>query len=111
MVDFTQSLLGKLLDEHVELFMININLTFSLSFFKEQGSKGMHKFLQYMTSLDRIPPLGLEHSIDLEFYEGENFFAETCTLVLRVPTIYDEFDDFKKKFLEACDNSLGFGCI
>lgn len=71
----------------------------------------MQKFLHYMTSLDRIPPLGLPHSIDVEFEDSENFFAETCTLVLRVPKVHKEFADFKRKFMEACDNSLGFGCI
>lgn len=59
-----------------------------------------------MTALDEIPPLGLPQKIFVEFTEGSQrtFFAETCTFVLRVPTVHKEFREFKEKFLEASQN-------
>jgi len=51
--------------------------------------------------------------IFLEFTEGSQrtLFAETCTFVLRVPTVHKEFGEFKEKFLEASQNPMGFACI
>ena len=66
-----------------------------------------------MTSLNRIPPLGITGSIEIEFEESDHqwFFAETCTFVLRVPTVHTTFKTFQEKFLEACVNHKGFGSV
>lgn len=79
----------------------------------EQGSIGPSKFLHFMTSLDRIPPLGLKRKIEVEFSINTNptFFAETCGFVLRVPTVHETFEAFEDKLLEATENYLGYDSI
>jgi len=48
-----------------------------------------------MTALNRIPPLGLERKIEVEFDDyASSFFAETCGFILRLPTIHETFDLF-----------------
>jgi hypothetical protein len=77
----------------------------------EQGSSGLKKLLLYMTSLDRIPPLGMRRKIAVEFV-AENrrtFFAETCLLNLQVPTIHCTYHEFKKAFHQAVEHNTGFG--
>lgn len=65
-----------------------------------------------MVSVTKIPPLGLEKEIELQFDDSaSSFFAETCGLVLRVPTIHDSFQAFMEKLLEAVENNTGFGNI
>ena len=66
-----------------------------------------------MTGLDDVPPLGLPQKIFVAFSQGTEttFFAETCTLVLRVPTDYTDFADFNEKFLEASKNATGYAGI
>ena len=79
----------------------------------EQGSAGLEKFFRYMTSLDKVPPLGLSRKVEVEFSNNSNqvFFAETCSMVLKVPTVHKSFEDFQEKFLEACENYIGYGSI
>lgn len=79
----------------------------------EHGSAGLAKFLHYMTSRDRIPPLGLEHKIEVEYFDNSNatFFADTCSFVLKVPTVHTTIEDFQEKLYEACDNYLGHGLV
>ena len=81
--------------------------------FVECGSTGLDKFLHYMTSLDLIPPLGLERKIEVEFHDDDNpnFFADTCSFVLRIPTVHKKIEDFKKKLFEASENYLGHGSL
>ena len=96
------------------LFKYNSSLCFSLFYcVSEQGSIGLSKFLHFMTSLDRIPPLGLKRKIEVEFATSTNptFFAETCGFVLRVPTVHKTFESFEDKFLEATENYLGYGSV
>lgn len=83
-----------------------------ITIFSEQGPSGLEKFLQFMTSLGKLPPLGLRRKIEVEFC-GDNamFFAETCAYVLRVPTVHTVYDDFYAKFLEASENYLGYGAV
>jgi hypothetical protein len=66
-----------------------------------------------MTSLDRIPPLGLDKKVEVEFFEDNNpnFFADTCSFFLRVPTMHKGFKEFKAKLFDACDNFLGHGAL
>ena len=56
-----------------------------------------------MTSLDRIPPLGLDKKVEV--------FADTCSFFLRVPTMHKGFKEFKAKLFDACDNFLGHGAL
>ena len=85
---------------HVFIFM------FPLS---EQGSAGLEKFFR----LDKVPPLGLNRKVEVELSNNSNqvFFAETCSMVLKVPTVHKSFEDFQEKFLEACENYIGYGSI
>ena len=65
-----------------------------------------------MTSLKKIPPLGLKRKIEVEFCDDNPmFFAETCTYVLKVPTVHTVFEVFEAKFLEATENYLGYGAV
>ena len=82
-------------------------------FFSEQGSAGLEKFFRFTTSLDKIPPLGLSRKVEVEFSNNSNttFFAETCSCVLKMPTVHGYFEDFQERFLGACNNYLGYGSI
>ena len=62
----------------------------------EQGVNGLRKLLHFMTSFEKIPPLGLPSNIDIEFDETcqQSFFAETCTFVLRPRTHGNDFMRF-----------------
>ena len=66
-----------------------------------------------MTSRDRIPPLGLERKIEVEFYDNSNptFFADTCSYVLKVPTVHTTIEEFQVKLFDASDNYLGHGSV
>lgn len=65
-----------------------------------------------MTGLNRIPPLGLERKIEVEIDDYvSSFFAETCSFLLRVPTVHETFDLFMFKLLEAVENSTGFAGV
>lgn len=81
----------------------------------EQGSAGLENFFRYVTSLDKVPPLGLSRKVEVEFSNNSNqaYFAETCSTVLKVPTLHGSLEDFQETFLEACDRPLVFsrnGC-
>lgn len=71
------------------------------------------KLFHYATSLDRIPTLGLSRKVEVEFSINRNpaFFAETCSMVLKAPTVHECFEDFQEKFLQACKNYIGHGSI
>ena len=80
----------------------------------EEGSAGLEKFFRSVTSMDKVPPLGLSRKVEVEFFNNSNraFFAETCcSMVLKVPTVHRHFEDFQEKFLEACENYVGYGSI
>ena len=80
--------------------------------FSGEGSNGLKNLLHFMTGCDSIPPLGLSKKIDLEFVDDSNsFFAETCTLVLRVPKGHTSFESFMEKIMEARLNPSGFGSV
>ena len=80
--------------------------------FAEEGSSGLQRFLYFMTGLSKIPPLGLEKNIDIEFdMSSKLFFAKTCGSVLRVPASHQNFETFYEKILKACDHNSGFGSV
>jgi len=55
-----------------------------------------------MKGLSKIPPLGLEKKIEIEFnVSSKSFFAETCGSVLRVPVSHQNFKTFYGKILES----------
>ena len=65
-----------------------------------------------MTGLSKIPPLGLEKKIEMEFdMSSKSFFAETWGSVLRAPAFHKNFETFYEKMLEACEHNSGFGSI
>lgn len=92
------------------VFIILLCFLFPLS---EQGNAGLEKFFRYATSLDRIPALGLSRKVEVEFSTNRNpaFFAETCNMVLKVPTVHECFENFQEKFIQACENYIGYGSI
>lgn len=90
--------------QNEKLFISNTSLCVSLfSRVSEQGNIGLSKFLHFMTSLGRIPPLGLKRKIEVEFSNSTSptFFAETCGFVLRVPTVHETFETFQEKFFRS----------
>ena len=91
----------------LHLFLLDVH------FFSERGSAGLVKPLHYMTSRDRIPLLGLERKIEVEFYDNSNatFFADTCSYVLKVPTVHTTIEEFQVKLFDASDNYLGDGSV
>ena len=70
----------------------------------------LQKLLHFMTGLSKIPPLGMQQKIELDFDSySHSFFAETCSYVLRVPTSHETFETFLQRVYEACENCHGFG--
>ena len=68
----------------------------------------------FATGLGALPPLGLDEKITIYYREDTcpHFFAETCTMELKVPTVHDQYSKFYNSFLEACMHSAaGFGCM
>jgi len=68
----------------------------------------------FATGLGTLPPLGLDEKITIYYREDTcpHFFAETCTMELKVPTVYNQYSKFYNSFLEACMHSVaGFGCM
>lgn len=75
----------------------------------------MQQLVITVTSLDKVPPLGLSRKVEVEFSNNSNqaFFAETCSMVLKVPTLHGSLEVFQETFLEVCDRPLVFsrnGC-
>ena len=79
------------------------------------GSKtDLHHFLQFLTGLDRIPPLGLETFLTIIYKEDQSktMHAETCAYILSVPTAHATYEEFKHYFLLACREAyIGFGLV
>ena len=71
----------------------------------------MRKVLMYASARNSIPPLGFEEKIQLDYGSdgSSTFFAETC--LLKLPVVFDSFNEFYKQFIFAVDNGYkGFGC-
>ena len=82
--------------------------------YSEFGSSKLGEFLFFATGLESLPPMGLEEKITIRYREDNSphFFAETCTVELKVPTVHEEYGKFYNSFLEACVHSeSGFGCM
>ena len=60
----------------------------------------------FATGLGALPPLGLDEKITIYYREDTcpHFFAEKCTMELKVPTVHDQYSKFYNSFLEACIN-------
>lgn len=79
----------------------------------EFGSSKLVEFLMFTTGLRALPPLGLDEKITICYREDDSpyFFAETCTMELKVPIVHDQYSKFHNSFLEACMHSVaGFSC-
>ena len=77
----------------------------------EQGHAGLEKFFHCAISLDRIPRLSRKVEVEFSINRNPAFFAETCNMVLKVQTVHQCFEDFQEKFLQACENYIGYGSI
>ena len=79
----------------------------------DMGAKGLKKFLTFLTGLEEVPPLGFSKKIEVRYLKDrtQTLYAETCTMVLKLPTVHTEYSLFKGKFMLACnEGSLGFAC-
>ncbi|XP_067046925.1 uncharacterized protein [Acropora muricata] len=80
---------------------------------KDMGAKGLKKFLTFLTGLEEVPPLGFSKKIEVRYLKDrtQTLYAETCTMVLKLPTVHTEYSLFKAQFMLACnEGSLGFAC-
>ena len=53
----------------------------------EQGHAGLEKFFHCAISLDRIPRLSRKVEVEFSINRNPAFFAETCNMVSKVPTV------------------------
>lgn len=77
------------------------------------GAKGLKKFLTFLTGLEEVPPLGFSKKIEIRYLKDrtQTLYAETCTMVLKLPTVHTEYSLFQAQFMLACnEGSLGFAC-
>lgn len=67
----------------------------------------------FATDLSAVPPLGLDDKITITYRPDDcpYFFAETCTMELKVSTVHTDYGMFYTSLLEACQHSTaGFHC-
>ncbi|OWF45467.1 G2/M phase-specific E3 ubiquitin-protein ligase [Mizuhopecten yessoensis] len=64
--------------------------------------------LVFATGADVVPPLGFQPEPSLEFAEGLYPLANTCAMVLRLPTI-DNYQNFKANMIFGIANAPAFG--
>ena len=96
-----------------------MNLRFNVKivlppFLVADSKTDLHHFLQFLTGLDKIPPLGLETHLTITYKEdtSKTLHAETCAYNLMVPTVHDTYEEFQHYFLLACrDAYVGFGLV
>lgn len=71
--------------------------------------------LMFATGTSNIPPCGFNPAPSLEFLEhssGSKFpTANTCSCILRLPVIHEEYVKFKHNFEFAVLNTVGFGQV
>ena len=105
---FVQDLCSQ--SENSPLSIKNINRFCLLS---DMGAEGLKKFLTFLTGLEEVPPLGFSKKIEVKYLKDrtQTLYAETCTMVLKLPTVHTEYSLFKAQFMLACnEGSLGFAC-
>lgn len=71
------------------------------------GAKGLKKFLTFLTGLEEVPPLGFSKKIEVRYLKDrtQTLYAETCTMVLKLPTVHTEYSLFKGQFMLACNEA------
>ena len=54
----------------------------------------------FATGLSALPPMGLDEKITIYYREDTcpHFFAEPCTMELKVPTVHDQYSKFYNSF-------------
>ncbi len=88
-----------------------------LFFSDEDGDVGLVAILHFATGANSPPPRGwdtmpkLEFLHDPEFNQKKSLFpkANTCRLVLQLPTVHDTFEKFKEYMTSGILNAKGFG--
>jgi len=57
------------------------------------------------------PPLGFPETPQLHFLDKEALFltASTCSLILRIPTRYHAYEEFRDAFIRGLKENDGFG--
>lgn len=65
----------------------------------------------FVTGAEEPPPLGFDSYPTVEFTDDRLPTSNTCGTVLRLPTMYTQYDDFKEAIDFAILNSPCFGQI
>lgn len=65
--------------------------------------------LSFATGADVPPVLGFDNSPVIAFTDMAFATANTCATTLRLPTVYDSYDEFKEKMDFSILNSPCFG--
>ena len=65
--------------------------------------------LSFATGANVPPVLGFDHSPVIAFTDMAFPTANTCAMILRLPTLYDNYDEFKGKMDYGVLNSPCFG--
>ena len=67
--------------------------------------------LIFMSGTDHEPPLGFPHEPKVAFLHGSGRFctASTCDLQLRLPTVHEDYNEFKSSMVLAFKGNDGFG--
>jgi len=59
----------------------------------------------------RVPPLGFEKQPTLVFEDSMLATASTCDLVLRLPTVRSNYENFKDALILSFKSNDGFGRV
>ena len=69
----------------------------------------LNSIMRFFTGADEIPPYGFPTEPILHFSQDPYPTASTCAAELTLPTIYDEYHDFKRNMRTAMEMHGGFG--
>ena len=97
-------------DQMIDLMLKSVLFPFLVA----DSKTDLQHFLHFLTSLYRIPPLGLETHLTITYKEdtSKTFHAETCAYNLNVPTVHDTYEEFQHYFLLTCRvGYVGFGLV
>lgn len=80
-------------------------------FLDKQVGCSVEDVLVFFSGADCLPPLGFHRSPELHFLEPADLFptASTCSLILRLPTRYHDYESFKVAMVQALTMNDGFG--
>ena len=81
-----------------------------------KGHVGLPSLLAYWTGADRIPPLGFDGHLAIEFFSNEVGAkrlptVSTCSMVLSLPRAIEEVEEFTILMDRAILDSGGFHAI